>query len=213
MARKPKTSGLDSGVIEEAGLDGESETGAEEGGIDSRESGTVTGTIPGTGDIAGGAPRKPRPQRKSGSVSFRGKKTGKQQKVSLDLTAEHIQGFHQIAALATGIQELVIGEEEAKNLSDAIKAVSAQYDVLISGKSAAWMNLALIAAMVYVPRLMVGTMRIRQEKEEMNAREGRPIQPPNLQPDEKTLSESEKEEIRLSMELRQSAMLDQGAVE
>jgi len=58
--------------------------------------------------------------------------------------------------------ELVLAPAEAKALADATAAVAAHYDALIDPKTAAWLNLVLVAGGIYGTRAMAVWGRKKQ---------------------------------------------------
>lgn len=83
---------------------------------------------------------------------------------SLATLAKQVEGLHQLMALATGIPELQVRPEEAQMLGGAIAAVCEEYDLSLSGKTGALLQLAAAAAMVYAPRFAVVTQRVKQQQ-------------------------------------------------
>lgn len=62
--------------------------------------------------------------------------------------------MHVMGAAFFQTPELVLAPAEAKALADATAAVAAHYDALIDPKTAAWLNLALVAGGIYGTRAM-----------------------------------------------------------
>lgn len=62
--------------------------------------------------------------------------------------------LHEIAAATVSIPELKLEPKEAKELSDAIAAVGEQYLIVLSPKTAAWIDLGRVLGCVYGPRAM-----------------------------------------------------------
>lgn len=105
-----------------------------------------------------------------------GRPKGGKSKVSFDADAQsqlakQLMGLHQLAALATGIPEMAINETEAVMLGAAVANVCEEYDLSLSGKTGALVQLLAAAAMVYVPRVQHVGARIRAAKA-AQAREG-----------------------------------------
>ena len=105
---------------------------------------------------AGSAPAK-KPGRPKKGVSFSGD--------DLASMAKQVQGLHQIAALATGIPELVLQKEEAEMLGVAIARVCEEYGLSLSGKTGALLQLAAAGAMIYAPRLAAVAQRVKQAQD------------------------------------------------
>lgn len=106
---------------------------------------------------AADAPRRGRPSgKKKGKVQFTGE--------DLNTLAKQVFGLHQIAALATGIPELAIREEEATMLGGAIATVAQEYDLEMSGKTGAMLQLIAVCGMVYIPKFAALKTRVAQAK-------------------------------------------------
>lgn len=102
------------------------------------------------------APRKPGRPRKSASLSS-------DDVLSL---AKQVQGMHQLAALASGIPELIVDENEAVLLSGAIAKVSEEYGLSLTGKTGAMLQLLAAAGMIYAPRLVAVAKRVKAQKQQ-----------------------------------------------
>ena len=110
---------------------------------------------PSEASAANGSKAKPVPKKK-GKVTF--------DTESLGTLAKQVEGLHQLVALATGIPELQVRHEEAAMLSTAIAAVCEEYDLSLSGKTGALLQLAAAAAMVYAPRFGMVMQRVKQQQ-------------------------------------------------
>lgn len=75
--------------------------------------------------------------------------------------AKQIAGIHLMSASITKIGELQINETEAMMLAQSIQAVSSEYDLSLSGKTGAFLQLLATAAMIYVPRIMVINAKVK----------------------------------------------------
>lgn len=65
----------------------------------------------------------------------------------------------------SGVEELLLSNEEAEQLADAAKRVEALYRAdWLSEEAAAWINLVMVAGSVYGPRYIA--IRARQRREE-----------------------------------------------
>lgn len=80
------------------------------------------------------------------------------------ILAKQTVGVHKMLALMTGIPELEIGDDEGKILAEAMTAVSREYGVAVSGKTAASMQMLAACAMVYAPRALAFTARVKAAK-------------------------------------------------
>ena len=74
---------------------------------------------------------------------------------NVDNLARQIQGLHFIAVKMSGFQELAIDEKEAVMLAESIVNVAREYDLSMSGKTGAMIQLIGVSAMVYLPRLIL----------------------------------------------------------
>jgi len=78
--------------------------------------------------------------------------------------AKQIAGIHLMVASMTQLGELQINDTEAMMLAQSIQTVSAEYDLSLSGKTGAFLQLMATAAMVYVPRVLVINAKIKASK-------------------------------------------------
>lgn len=78
--------------------------------------------------------------------------------------AKQIAGIHLMVASMTQLGELQINDTEAMMLAQSIQTVSAEYDLSLSGKTGAFLQLMATAAMVYVPRVLVINAKIKAAK-------------------------------------------------
>jgi hypothetical protein len=83
-------------------------------------------------------------------------------KVSPTVLANQLIGIHKILATVTKQPAFEIGYEEAATLATALIGISEEYDVTISGKTSATIQLIAACSMVYLPR---GLSIIEQRKE------------------------------------------------
>ncbi len=122
-----------------------------------------------------GRPPKNRQPDISGAVSVeegapapkkRGRKP-KKEPVDLAGLARRVQGVHQLAAMATGIPELVISAGEAEQLADAMAQVAEEFGISLGGKTGAILGLVATAAGIYAPRVAHAAHRIKTTKESM----------------------------------------------
>lgn len=120
-----------------------------------RKDGGATAPVSPSEAGAAAAPRKGpgRPKGKSKSVSIDASDMGKQ-----------IAGLHQLAALFTGIPEFALAPQEAEMLGQAVAAVCEEYDLSMSGKTGAALQLFAAAAMVYGPRVGLIGARVKANK-------------------------------------------------
>lgn len=71
-----------------------------------------------------------------------------------ELLARQLMGLHHMAAMFTGLPVIILSDAEAKMMADALCNVANEYDLAISGKTAATLQLVATLGMVYVPRLI-----------------------------------------------------------
>jgi hypothetical protein len=77
--------------------------------------------------------------------------------------AVQLMGIHHIAAHATGLPELQINEKEAVMLAESIATLAAEYDLSLSGKTGAALQLMGVAAVIYYPRFKAVQQRAREQ--------------------------------------------------
>jgi hypothetical protein len=77
--------------------------------------------------------------------------------------AKQIVGLHQIGALMSGIPEMHISEAEGEMLATGVIAVASEYDLELSGKTGAAIQLLMACVAVYVPRLLAVKNRVAQQ--------------------------------------------------
>lgn len=122
-------------------------------------------------DGSGAAPVSPSA---AGAAATKGKpgRPKKNARVSVDASAlaKQIQGLHAIAALGTGIPEFNLRDDEAEMLGQAVSAVCEEYDLSLSGKTGAALQLLAAAAMVYAPRVMMVKARVALANAEAQVR-------------------------------------------
>ncbi len=67
--------------------------------------------------------------------------------------------IHMFCAMTLQIPELVLKEDEAKQLSDAIRNVNEQFKIALDPKTAAYIELAQVAGIIYGPRAVAFYLR------------------------------------------------------
>ena len=82
--------------------------------------------------------------------------------------AKQLEFFHAIAARVTKFDDLQIDSEEAEMLADSIATLMREYDVTMSGKTAALLGMLGSAAIVYGPRYMM----IREQIQKRQPKQG-----------------------------------------
>lgn len=93
-----------------------------------------------------------------------GRTAGKSGKGTMDPAAlgNQLVGIHALAAMFTQIPELQLQPQEGNALAQAVINVCQEYDLSLSGKTGAGIQLLAAAAMIYAPRLMHYKARVTQ---------------------------------------------------
>lgn len=68
---------------------------------------------------------------------------------------------HAALASATNIPEIAINDDEGKHLARAIADVQQHYGAVLDPKTQAWVNLAIVAGSMYLPRVMIARARMQ----------------------------------------------------
>ena len=68
-----------------------------------------------------------------------------------------------MAAAALKVDELKLGEDEAKLLATRAKKVAEHYNIAPSEKVQDWCALIMVAGQIYYPRIMLAKMRLADE--------------------------------------------------
>jgi hypothetical protein len=89
--------------------------------------------------------------------------------------AKQVEGLHKLAAMGTGIPELEITSAEAEMLGDAIANVCEEYDLSLSGKTGALLQLVAAAGMIYAPKFVQIGQRVKQQAQQRKAAELRVV--------------------------------------
>jgi hypothetical protein len=74
--------------------------------------------------------------------------------IDKDQLAQQLIGLHMMAAKLTGQQFMLLDPAEAKLLADAMENVAREYDLELSGKTGAFIQLLAAGAIVYGPRVL-----------------------------------------------------------
>jgi len=82
------------------------------------------------------------------------KKKAQYDNSTIENLARQIQGLHFIAVKMSGFKELEISESESVMLAESVVNVAREYDLALSGKTGALLQLTGVAVMIYLPRLM-----------------------------------------------------------
>jgi hypothetical protein len=81
-------------------------------------------------------------------------------------------------AASTKIPELELEREEATKLGDAVTDLAACYNHVIDPKVAAWIQLGIVGAAIYGPRVVAIRMREKMEANRTRVVEMKPVPPP-----------------------------------
>jgi hypothetical protein len=73
-------------------------------------------------------------------------------RATVENTARQLEGLHKMIAVLPNLGFMAIHPDEAKILAEAMLAVADEYDIQISGKAGATVQLVAAFGMVYVPR-------------------------------------------------------------
>lgn len=116
--------------------------------------------------IAPDEPRRGRGRpRGSKSANASGDRKQAPKEVSADLSTL-LYSTHLMLAKLTKVSELELGEDEAKQLGDALARVQREFGVKVfDPKTAALLNLGSVALAVYVPRVIAHSVNAKKERE------------------------------------------------
>jgi hypothetical protein len=129
-------------------------------------------TPPETDDLAVAKPRRKRRTKAemqadagAASIDLGGASStpAKKRKTKGDLGARQIQGIHAILAQIPGLDCMMLADEEAAMLAQAMAGVAAEYDIEISGKTGAIVGMVAAVGMIYVPRA-IHVVKSRKKK-------------------------------------------------
>jgi hypothetical protein len=91
----------------------------------------------------------------------------RQKRASVENTARQLEGLHKMIAVLPNMHFMAIAPEEAKILAEAMLAVADEYDINLSGKAGATVQLVAAIGMVYVPRGLYA-FKQKQEAKKLN---------------------------------------------
>lgn len=106
------------------------------------------------GRFEDGTPRKRRARGTGTGTSSGPRKSASETKGDVSGIESLLISIHLMGAVALKQPGLALNEVEAKRLAVAVQQVQAQYPFVIDAKTQAWINLAAIGGMIYVPRFM-----------------------------------------------------------
>lgn len=75
--------------------------------------------------------------------------------------ARQIAGIHQMLAIMGGLPEMVLSDNECIMLADSVGTVAMEYNLSLSGKTGAMIQLLGTAAFIYLPRFSAINRRKR----------------------------------------------------
>lgn len=105
------------------------------------------------------------------------KKRGRPSKpVDKGALAKQLMFGHAVAASITKLPDLALDQGEAQILAEAITTLMEEYDIALSGKSAALLGMAGAVAIVYGPRIMLIAEQAKKNKAERKARQAQQTQ-------------------------------------
>lgn len=106
-------------------------------------------------------PKKPGRPKGSGSKKI--------EPIDSEILSKQIAGLHMMIAQISQIPEIMISEEESKMLASSVALVCDEYDLNLSGKTGAFLQLMASAAVIYLPRVPVIQQRVREKRDMKNA--------------------------------------------
>lgn len=122
------------------------------------------GGTPNDASVGGDAPRKR--GRKPGSKNGTGAARTGAQKASTAVAGieKLLLSLHTMAAVGFQAPELVLAQDDAKLLAEAMVDVAEQYSVTVDPKVAAWAKLCMVAGTIYGGRILQIHLRRKSEK-------------------------------------------------
>ena len=91
---------------------------------------------------------------------------------SLEELASKIKGLHQLAYMATGLEDVLITDKQAGMLAASIDSVSREFGVMLSGKTGAIIGMVLTMAMIYAPKVFIVMAKIDAMKKAKASQSG-----------------------------------------
>lgn len=88
----------------------------------------------------------------------------KRVEVNREELSRKLKGWHDIGAMLMRTPELRLDDDESEMLVDSFLTLAAEYDIELSGKTAAWIGMIGTAGMVYVPRAIVIKNKIDENR-------------------------------------------------
>lgn len=117
-------------------------------------SGNATGTTPEPGTIPEPEPVKRGRGRPPGSGTKKADSSvsASEKPLNINGVEKILFSIHTILAAVTDIEELAIKEKDAQELAAAIAGVTNEYLIVMSPKTAAWVELGRVCGVIYGPR-------------------------------------------------------------
>lgn len=125
------------------------------------------GRPPGSKNKVQESPDSPKPVNiDANQEKRRGRPPGSGTKKVVDKSAlsKQLLFAHAVAAKITGIDDIAIDAGEAEILSSSIATLMQEYDIALSGKTAAMLGMIGSLAIVYGPRIVLINEKIKQTK-------------------------------------------------
>lgn len=141
-------------------------------------SGNPTGTAPEPGPTPEPEPVKRGRGRPAGSPNKTKADSGVSEKpLNINGVEKILYSIHTILAAVVDTAEIAIDEKEAKELAAAIAGVTNEYIIVMSPKTAAWMELGRVCGIIYGPRAVNVWLEVRNRQHN---------QPPPVQRQQRT---------------------------
>lgn len=83
--------------------------------------------------------------------------------------AKQVEGLHRIVGAMAGLPELFLSEEESFAVAQAVSDVSREYKIKLDPKYTVLINAAVMVVMVYAPRVVAITARLKSERAQKEA--------------------------------------------
>lgn len=117
-----------------------------------------------TVDVDVSQPTAKKRGRPPGSKTGASRKKASSKNEAKKTNPQHVVGLHKMLAVATGVPEFEINEAEGQALAEAMDAVASEYDIAVSGKAAAMLQLIGTAGLVYYPRVSSIASKVKAKK-------------------------------------------------
>lgn len=83
--------------------------------------------------------------------------------VNIDGVEKILFSIHTVMAAMSGVPELNLDEQEAKDVAKAVQAVGEHYKIILDPKTAAWLELGRVCGVVYGPRAVSIWVRMQMQ--------------------------------------------------